>query len=331
MRQMLRIMVIMVIVLGLFSAVSADDGVQLIGGDENSLRELVSRLAGQPVAEVVGGDEASLRTIALALAGGGPGWNNQPVTVYVAALAKDMPIDLPLPEKANLVGTVDRGQFGITVMLNMALTPQDVIDFYSDSLNGDGWKKLEGVPGASGFVDQPVSSQTFCYTNAANVSTGVYINAQSTQDNTTGTDISIYSPAEPAMCAGISEAGYGPGNDPYSLLPQLKTPEGIEVLPQFGGGGGGGGGVGYRQASIYAALKSDMAIADILAAYNDELKAIGWESISIESSDHLAYSGWSLKGWDDTVWTGTFTLTANPGIENQYSAWLVVQEVPPQK
>src|SRR5262245_50152450 len=95
MHRMVRILLAAVILLALFSVVYADDSITVVDGDEASLRALVSQLAGQPVAQIVGGDEASLRAMTVALAGGGPGWANQKVTVYVAALPKDMPIEFP--------------------------------------------------------------------------------------------------------------------------------------------------------------------------------------------------------------------------------------------
>jgi hypothetical protein len=230
-----------------------------------------------------------------------------------------------------LVGTIDRGQFGITVMFDAPLTPQDVSDFYTSSLSGDGWKDVGAGYASPGFVNQSSTNQTFCYTSADNVLTGLFINVQATKDNTSGTDISINSPADPSMCQGIGEGSQSMA-DIYSLLPQLKTPDGVEILPQYGGGGGGGGGAaGYLQTSLSATLKSDLAIGDILVAYSDELKAAGWESVSAENTDHLAYSGWNLKDKQGAPWAGSFTLTANPGLPNQYTAILTVQEIPPQK
>ena len=113
--------------------------------------------------------------------------------------------------------------------------------------------------------------------------------------------------------------------DPYRLMPQLETPEGVTLL---GGGSGWGGSSGFQSVSTQAYLESDLPLEDIAAAYNDQLEDFGWQAAGEENGDKVSWSGWTLEG-DGHIWAGTLTLTASPTAANQYSATLTIQDMPP--
>src|SRR5262249_30793020 len=215
------------------------------------------RLAGQPVADVIGGDEASLRKMAAAL-GGGPGYGNQKVTVYVAALPDSLPFDLPLPDQTQIIGSVDRGALGgVDIMLDVPSMPDAVSDFYSKALVTPDWSNVAQNMGTGGFVSQLSTSSQYCYANGK-ASLSIVAQAQGADSKTSDTHIYVYGADNTSLCqGGVTEGGYKFADDPYSLLPQLTTPDGVEIVPNYAGGGGGGGPSGLRAASTSVVLKSD--------------------------------------------------------------------------
>lgn len=331
MRRIVSIVLSGILLLGLLvSSVSAQtNATEVVGGDEASLRLLVSRMAGPPSAEVIGGDEASLRDMVVALAGGGPGFANQKVTVYVAALPPDLPFDLPLPDQTKIIGSVDQGDLGgVNIMLDIPSMPDAVADFYSKSFTSPDWSNVAQGMGTGGFVTQLSTSGQYCYANGK-ASLSIVAQAQGADSKTSDTHIYVYGADNASLCqGGVTEGGYRYADDPYSLLPQLTTPEGVEIVPNYGGGGGGGGPVGLRAASTSVVLKSALAISDIAAAYNTQLEAAGWKSDETENGTHLTYSGWDVSDTKGAKWAGTFTLVANPAAADQYTATLTVQELP---
>lgn len=327
MRQINRIFCGCLLVAGLVSGsvFAQTNRTEVIGGDEAALRELVVRMTGN-TAEVIGGDETSLRAMASVLAGGGPG-SNEKVTVYVGILPPDMPFELPLPEDAILIGSIDRGELGGTdVILEVPQPAASITQFYVDTLTDDPWTLLDSMPGATGFVNQESTMRQFCY---GDDEAALMVNAAETGDNTSDAHLYVFAPAQGYLCHPLTEANLPPSDDPYALLPQLKTPEGVTLVPNFSAGGGGSGQPGYRSASNGAMLQSDLEIAAIAEAYNQQLKAAGWKQIESESGENMAFSGWMVTSPKGAELSGTFSLAANPLVEGQYMAFVMVQEVPP--
>ncbi|MBZ0287409.1 MAG: hypothetical protein K8I30_07330, partial [Anaerolineae bacterium] len=72
---------------------------------------------------------------------------------------------------------------------------------------------------------------------------------------------------------------------------------------------------------------STLPMQDIANAYNAQLEAAGWEAVDSEVGSRIARSGWTLKDMEGKSWAGTFTLTANPAVADQYTAQVTIQEI----
>jgi hypothetical protein len=320
MHKVVRISVIgAVLLLGLIAFVAAQGGqaIAFAGGGYGAVAAVGS------TAKVVGGDEAAVRELLARVVGGSP-YPDQESIVYVGSLPKELPFDLTLPEGAKIIGSVDYGTPGyVQVMLDSNQTPDDVVKFFGESLTAHDWTIFENYPVGSGFVSEPQSGANYCYKNDQAM---LNINAQAS-DTITHVLLYINVAGEGFTVCNKDGEGGGPG-EPYTLLPQLQTPDGVELLPQGSSGGGGGGGPGYRSASVSAYLGSELRIGEIAAAYNQQLQDAGWEAVRSEDGDSMAFSGWTLIDKDGKPWSGTFLLTASPAAENEYLAQVIIQEMP---
>jgi hypothetical protein len=284
-----------VLLLAVVAVAAQNVGTQVIGGDEDALRELVSRaFTAFPV------------------------YSDQETSIYVGSLPDDLPFDLPLPDDIRVIGSIDRGDMGaVEIILDSSQQPESIVAFFADTLAGNDWTVVNTFPGG-GFTTGASDTAFYCSPEQdvmVNVSAFGY---------SSGSDIRLYvNPGESYVCDGAAESmGF---QEPYSLLPQLQTPEGVKLLQ--GGGSGGGGGPGFQSTSTQAYLESDLSIGEIAAAYNEQLEAAGWIMIDEESAGKLAWSGWTIEG-EEKVWDGTLTITASPTADNQYSAVLTILETP---
>ncbi len=271
--------------------------------------------------QIVGGDEASLRELVAYLTRElGP----QPpqTTVYVGALPPDLPFELPVPEDTRVVGSVRtvREAYPTTVqaILTGSLPPEAVIAFYSEALSGERWSPAQQPSPGGGFVQAAFSQAMFCHAEGSVVN----ISAHGLSEGQA--DIRLY--VQSARTLPVCDEG-GPERplaDAFALLPPLRAPEGVRL--REGGGGGGGGPLGQRSASTQAVLITDIAPADLIELYNAQLIEAGWQHVTTESGNGFAWSGWSLADEDGNPWAGALTLTANPVAEGEYFARLLIEE-----
>ncbi len=270
-------------------------------------------------ADVLGGDEAAVRELLSRTLASYPVYEGSETIVQVATLPENLPFELDLSDDMRVIGSIQRGAPSPTeIYIDSTQAPEMVMSFFEDRFSGDDWKLVDSFPGG-GFTTTTSDSAFYCNET---LDTLVSINAFGYGEGSS--DMRLYiSPADNYPCAAADGSFT---QDPYRLLPQLETPEGVTLLQ--GGGGGGGGGSGFQSVSTQAYLESDLPLETIAAAYRDQLEDFGWLPVGEESGEKLSWSGWTLDGEGQT-WAGTLTLTASPTAANQYSATLAIQEISP--
>jgi hypothetical protein len=310
-----------VILLGLIAVISTQSNQVIAAGGGAGMVAAMSESATQ----VVGGDEASLRELLGRLVGRSP-YPDQKSVIYVGQLPDQLPFELPLPDGARTIGSISYGTPGYTqIMVDTPQSPSDVVQFFRDSLKPDQWQVIENaLTNEPVFVSEPSASANFCYQETLGT---LNVKAQA-EDDITHVVLMLFTNA-PGEGISCKSSGQAPEvGAPYTLLPQLTTPDGVEIRPS-GGAGGIADVIGYRSAVIGASLSSELSLQAIADAYNQQLKAAGWMMSGSESGDHLSWSGWTLKDTQGKTWAGTFLLIANSVIENLYIAQVTVQEIPP--
>ncbi|MEO8609279.1 MAG: hypothetical protein ABI690_15415 [Chloroflexota bacterium] len=319
MHKIVRYVVIAaVMLLGLIALVAAQNIQSNVPGDNGSDGQ-----ATNPSPQVIGGDEAGLRAL-LSRIVSSSGFPPDQSAAYVRQLPDNLPFNLPLPDKANIVGSVFYGSPGYTqVILDAQQTPDEIVQFFRDSLTTSDWSSLsaDNSP-VGGFVAQPWSQAFFCYQTTQAM---LRVLAEG-GDSATNVSITITAPADTTACGGAG-AGASPG-EPFTLLPQLQVPAGVSLLPS--GTGGGGLGSAGKYTSLLTALTSDLPLSKIADAYNEQLKALGWQPISQEANAKMNWSGWTVLDADGKTWAGTFMVSANPAVTGRYSAQVIIEEIPAQ-
>jgi len=288
---------------------------------------VVVMLTALPVAaqdtEVVGGDDAALRDFISRTLGTSP-FPGDIITIYVGEIPDEIPVDFPILEDARIVGMIERpAPTPSQIILETELAPADAMNAIVEDLGAD-WEEQTNMPvGPSGFIAYENVTKQFCYNGDE---AAVSVVAQQLESGLTEINLHIFTATDPYMCSEAAGEMYG--MVPYNLLPQLKTPEGAELVPQFGGGGGGGGAPGYRSASNSAMLETERPVAEIAADYNAQLEAAGWVLAKSEAGENFAYSGWTLTDEQEADWSGFMTITADPSNVNQLLAVITIQEIP---
>jgi hypothetical protein len=277
-------------------------------------------VASQPArAQEASGDYSLLLQLAQSLLAPGAGPDGQSISAQIlpGALPSDLSFSVPQPSNSTLVGSVVRsgpaGESSI-VVLTVPGSAADVISFYGNAMTGLGWaappatnltqagflpSSLPPAPGqataipanAAGIL--PAGFATFCQ-SSSHLSLGVSVWPTASGPNDVQIEIG---PDSPSPCV--------PPPAPQSLgvLPALSAPSGAQVQPDAGQANAG-------RASSDAIVTSSMNVADLAAAYAQQLAAAGWTQVAGQDDGPVSWSTWSLPSGGD--WQG-FLLVQSGG------------------
>jgi hypothetical protein len=254
-------------------------------GDPSLLQELAERLIAVPFASM-------------------PSQIAQPtIQLLPGQMPSDLPLSLPLPPGARLVGSVVRtlptnspddaraimGPFapGATVVLDVPGSRESILALYEQALAQQGWSVAQGGnPFPGGFQTAFVGGGgvTYCRSESGPwFSVNVYPMASGTNDVrlTVGTNAGACSiPVPPMPRAAIPRAA--------ELLPRLVPPPGVVMQPVGGGGGGS------NRWSSEAAAETTRPAAELEVHFADQMRAAGWVRQTGGVAGWLAWSAWAL-------------------------------------
>ncbi|MDH5607204.1 MAG: hypothetical protein OEY93_09965 [Anaerolineae bacterium] len=246
--------------------------IQVIGGNEETLREFIKRFVGPSYYAGQGEDHL----------------------VLIGSLPKDLPFPLPLPEDIRIVGSFDQGfSNGIQIILDVNLPSQEVIEFYVNELSGEAWRPVE-QPESGGFVSGQFTGKQYCYLEDEGF---LMVNAIELEPGKTDLRLYIQGPESIYSICNQTDFG-GRYSSGEALIPALVAPGG--VVQESGGGGGGSGGEQY----ISANLVTNLSAGELIALYNQQLIDAGWELIGEDSLEGIASSQWLVIDEDGKEWSG---------------------------
>ncbi|MBE2271846.1 MAG: hypothetical protein IAE80_26670 [Anaerolinea sp.] len=253
--------------------------------------------------EVIGGDEATLRELIVRIftpiqLGGMPD-DAQP-RVYVGALPEDLPFDIPLPDGTRVIGSsvdlgsLDNGQ----VYLDVPLPTQEAVDFYRAAFLGgaDGWREQPDQMGGGGFTQAQTAPANFCSGDGDTLLSLIAV-----EGNTGMTHVNLYwQEAYSSACSDdlADRSGMLP------TLPRLDLPSGARIVASSSGGGVTNSGY------VSAAIQTDLSTADIAAHLSDQLEELGWTLTNDHTVDGSTASTWTLTDEDGDDWTGVLIIVA---------------------
>ncbi|MGB2894693.1 MAG: hypothetical protein WBB65_00840 [Anaerolineales bacterium] len=310
--------ILVVALAGMVAACSGSRSGEVDTASEGLKGETVQQqveVVSQPVAlpgdvEVVGGDEESLREfIGRALTYPYPGAEEHDTVISIGLLPEKLPIELPLPEGSQVIGSIIRGEAaGTEIILDVPLKPGEAIDFYKKSFTREGWSELSEEAYGTGFVSEPWPSQTFCYGDEEIV---IYISAVEIPDKPTDVRVNIlgqvgHSPCDPDSTHGMDDA--------YFLIPSLKSPSGTLVQT-------GGSSSGQNEASVTASLKTDLSAEELADHYSGQLSDAGWALGEHGSTKHESWSSWTIEDEEGAEWGGFLIVVESPTDPEKRYAW----------
>jgi hypothetical protein len=290
---------IIVIVLALCAAaipLTAQDDIpapiNVIGGDEEALREFISLILRPIYAPAPAGIEN---------------------TVLIGEMPDNMPIDLPVLEDARVVGSLFQNEpLSFQAILQTEQPAEAVLEFYSSALAETGWSESGRPYQGAGFIPaQPDQRQVTLCDSENNTLT---IIALPLDDNTTDVRVNIQSALNYNPCAQTPPAV-------TSLIPELEAPEGVRIQ----GGGSSGGSSGEQ--SVSASLITDLSVDALLEHYNQALEDAGWTLVDSGSSGNGAWSTWTFRTEAGEDWSGTLFMLKSAAGDNQRQAMLNVSPV----
>ena len=246
---------------------SSGSSIEVVGGDEESLREFIRQWIG-PVY---------------------PDGTSQDITVYIGSTPDDMPYDLPTPDDARVIGSMTGNWFDYMLIFDTSLTAEAVQDFYAQALVDKGWKEAPMSQG-SGFTSQSNSYKGYCFgENEA------YLNVETPSISADATGIRLNLDVTPDSY--VCNANPNMGVSYENLIPQLEAPKGVFVQ-------GAGAGSSDQDANISANLKGDVAAAEAAEFYNNQLLAAGWNMQNSGAGEGAAWSRWTFQDDKGTDWIG---------------------------
>jgi len=221
----------------------------------------------------------------------GPNGQAQSATLSPGALPADLPVMVPVPPGANLVGSVTRTFGGMSVSWEIAYdasgSADDLTKYYTTQLSGQGWTAppARGVA-AHGFAPATQISPptgTFC-----RGSDGPYLAVNVIPTAGGPADLRVFvSAASGGICNGMTAMSGAPG--PLDRLPALTAPAGVAITNPTGS-------VGTGKAVSEGVATTSATAVDLEAAYETQLTAAGWQKTGGTSASPFSWSTWTLPG-----------------------------------
>ncbi len=239
---------------------------------------------------------------------GSPFGNN--VSVWAGDLPGDLPVKIPLPDNADIIGSLVRSNDykEVEVVLDVPSKPDDVVGFYRSTMTKAGWNEQKDFspPEGGGFISAPSmpASATFCQNQ--NKSLSFAVSAYS-PDEASPSDVRLTLDTNPQN--SVCGQNLFPQPGAQSPIPALTAPAGAL---QRGGGSCGGGG----SWNINANIETDLSAKDLEAYYEDQLDKAGWKVNDKGSNGPFAWSTWSFTDKSGDNWTGVL-FVSELGQKNQ--------------
>jgi hypothetical protein len=273
--------------------------VEIIGGDEETLREFIQRWL-TPIY---------------------PGAPEGETKVWIGELPDDLPVDIPLPEGSRVVASVQDLSPFKQIILDAPQTPEEITAFYAKALSEAGWQAAPQAASGGGFTGPADMGERYCLREDE-----AYLEVLSQERPGGASDVRLQlsDPAEFNVC---QERGAESMDAGMSLIPPLKAPRGARMT---GGGGGSSAGGGSGNESAYSStdMETNLTAKDLLAHYNAQLEQAGWKLVDQGLSDVVGWSAWKLVDKEGGEWGGTLLVMESRLFPDRRFAMVSVERAP---
>ncbi len=227
---------------------------------------------------------------------------NEPAEILVGKIPSSIPIDLPVPNDTEIIGSVMRfaDQYDVTeIILNTPGEPENIVAFYRDYLIDNGWTELKSHSSSSSGFRPPLSygQAEFCLDDAVNIAVRAVTKANE-QDHLLDLRLIFYTNMESSKC---SVSGANRIVESEAILPTLTWPEGAIIKDSSGGGGS-------DDRHIGMALKTDLSLEDFETHYKNQLTEAGWRLEDQGDSDTLIWDRFAITDESGGKWSAIMIL-----------------------
>lgn len=280
------------------------------------------------VARADSGDEAAaLRELAgrfLTQPGAGPGTPGQSADLLPGQLPADLPLTLPQPPGARLVGSVVRRRGGSTLLWDVILdapgAPADLLTFYRGQLLSLGWTTPPSGPFGGGFLAAVPDTGSATYCGKAGSPPVLVVTAAPAASG--GSDVRITIDAANAGACAIAPVPVPGPPRLTNRLPSLTPPPGLTFVQ------GGSGSYGSERTTSDATALTDRSAGELAAYYGAQLQAAGWTRVaSGGEGGPFVWSVWNVPG--DGGYQGMLSVLEGPGL-NRRDLHVQVETAPSQ-
>jgi hypothetical protein len=241
--------------------------------------------------------------------------------LLVGQLPPGLSIEIPLPDGSRVLGSLLRSQENIDIVLDCALSPDGVMQFYNERLTANGWNELETMrPMHGGFVHSgfPMFRNHAVYCRGSQ-GPAFTINAHDGKHGHANVRIDLDGNNEFSPCSQSNRMQQRRMHrDLQQLIPPLVAPKGAR---QTGGGGGGSGDSWHSTAT----LETDYDLPTLATHYNGQLAKGGWTLSDEGQAGPLSWSTWTFKDEEQEPWSGLFFILKTPGKERKYALELRIE------
>lgn len=235
--------------------------------------------------------------------------------VLVGELPQSLPVEIPLPERSRVVGTLIRGPQYATSIVDVELPTEQVLKFYRERMQAAGWQEAEFLKGRhpGGFTSPglPDAMTTFCRGSRG---PGLTVNAYARGN--TSTDLRLNIDLSGQLCAQQARMGkmIGRGTTMHQMIPQLDPPPGGRQLPS-----GAGGGIDSFHMNASLEFNVPIDLAKLAAHYTAQLEHAEWTRDEGGQSGPIVWNTWSFRDEDNEPCRGFFFILRMPGQKEQYT------------
>jgi hypothetical protein len=258
-------------------------------------------------------DETLLRQMVLRLAGA-------QAQILLRQLPSQLPVELPMPEQADLIGSLTSPygqQNSYIIMLDVPQSIEQVQAYYRQALQSAGWRENSGFYFRTiGFVSSIAMPETLIFCNSA-----YEVQLSADRLSETPAITTVYLVLNSAQ-TGSSVCTTRAQSSPYRIedsipLPVLTPPADAQVNANVSGGGSD------TEWSSKAEIVSSMDSQALATHYLRQLVQAGWTQQSSETNGSITWSFLTLRDDQGQIWQGFLTIA---GLEeaNQYAASVIV-------
>lgn len=260
-------------------------------------------------------ENSSLREIVSRLSGG-------QAQILVGQLPQPLPIDLPIPEQAQIlgsvVGTYDQPD-SYQIFLTVPRSPQQVESYYRQQLQAAGWTVPDSGTGRTrGFVSPLSIPDPIVFCQEANRMMLTLV-TQSKGENLTAANLNL-TRQDYSLCVRIATRF-----DPIEVpLPNLVSPPDARVS-NIGGGGSNDSWVSS------ATIETSIDRQTLLNHYKEQLEQAGWRSEGSGNSEAANWSYLTLENSQGPRWQALLSIAPIGDANQTYSATVLASRITPQQ